>query len=480
MKKNIILFAVLALLVIILRLPSLFEPNNYADEDIYLTLGQGLRQGLTFYRDIHDNKPPLVYVLAAIAGNVPTFRFILLIWNLVNVFFFYRLTQKLFKSTLPQILSTFLFAILSSIPLTEGQIPNGEIFMIMPTTIAVLLLFDSSKLFLAGIFFSLAFLFKIPVIFEFATLMFWFIFYQSRTVKDTFKKLFSSATYLPILGLLIPILLSIAYYFLVGAGSVYVKAALFQNIGYLSSWEGGTRSTPFYQSQFFIRTVIFIVLLAPIYFFRRRLGKNFGFIALWFLGALFGALLSGRPYPHYFIQLLPPLALLLVFLFDQKIKILQLFFSLLLLSTTIFSLFYYQFWHYPTLVYYKNFLNYATGSISRQDYYRFWGDYVLRNQKIAQFISATTTPDQKIFIWGTEPSIYTISRRLPVGRYTVAYHIVDFNAYQETMEKLTANPPPFIIYFPNGPDFSDLDSFLNQFYVVDQVISPAIIFRFQP
>jgi len=48
--------------------------NRYADEDIYLTLGQGLKKGLVFYRDIHDNKPPLLYVMAAVAGNVKVFR----------------------------------------------------------------------------------------------------------------------------------------------------------------------------------------------------------------------------------------------------------------------------------------------------------------------------------------------------------------------------------------------------------------------
>ena len=350
----------------------------------------------------------------------------------------------------------------------------------MPATIGALLLFTSTKFLLAGVFFSLAFLFKIPVIFEFAALMFWLIFYQSKTVKSTFKKLFSSLAYLPTLGLLLPILSTILYYYLVGAGQVYVKAALLQNISYLSSWESGSYRLPLYQSQFFLRIVIFTIFVAFTYFFRRRLGKNFGFITLWFIGALFGVLLSGRPYPHYFIQLLPPLCLFLGFIFDQKGKtIYHLSFSFILLFVTALFLFYYRFWYYPSLPYYKNFLSYASGSISRQDYYRFWGDYVLSNQKIAEFIKKNTTPDQKIFVWGTEPSIYVLSDRLPVGRYTVTYHIVDFNAYQETIERLNAAPPPFIVYFPDSPDFAGLDDFLNLYYTVDQVISPAIIFRLQ-
>ena len=33
------------LVVVVLRIPSLFEPYSYGDEGIYLVLGQGLRKG---------------------------------------------------------------------------------------------------------------------------------------------------------------------------------------------------------------------------------------------------------------------------------------------------------------------------------------------------------------------------------------------------------------------------------------------------
>ena len=78
------LLLVLLLLVITLRLPSLFEPFWYGDENIYLAIGQSIRHGQILYRDITDypNKPPLIYLFAALASNVANFRFILLLWNL--------------------------------------------------------------------------------------------------------------------------------------------------------------------------------------------------------------------------------------------------------------------------------------------------------------------------------------------------------------------------------------------------------------
>src|SRR3989344_7975990 len=88
-------FILILLLVIILRIPSLAEPYWYGDEGIYLTLGQALRKGLVFYRDIHDNKPPLLYLLAGLAGNVFYFRLLLLAWFSVTVSVFFRLMHLL-------------------------------------------------------------------------------------------------------------------------------------------------------------------------------------------------------------------------------------------------------------------------------------------------------------------------------------------------------------------------------------------------
>jgi len=474
MKKNKITLIILALLIILLRLPSLFEPNRYADEDIYLTLGLGLKRGLVFYRDIHDNKPPLLYIIAAIAGNVPVFRLILLFWNLVNVYFIHLLSQKLFKKPSLRLISVFLFAILSCLPLTEGNIANGEIFMIMPTTVAVFLLLSKSKHFLAGLLLAVAFLFKIPVVFEFIAIIFWLTFYCQKNLIKGFKKIFSLPVISTIMGFTLPIAATIIYYHSVSAGQPYVRAALLQNIGYLSSWQGGKQ--PFYQSGLFIRAALLAAIILPLYIYRHRLDQKFGLIACWFTGALFGALLSGRPYPHYFIQVLPPAVFLITYPFVKKSHLTTIF-SLLLLLFTFSSLYYYKFWHYKSLPYYKNFVQYSLGQIDKQTFYRFWGDSVITNYQIAQYVQGCTTTDQPIFVWGTQPAIYTISQRLPVGRYTVAYHISDFHAHDETMEKLQSTLPKFIIYFPDNPPFEALNQFIKDNYSIDKIFSPAIIFQ---
>ncbi len=169
------------ILLVFLRLPSLFEPFTYGDEGIYLTLGQAWRKGAVFYRDIHDNKPPLLYLLAGAAYNFTNYRLALFLWSAVTVYFFSKLARLLFKkNNLAVFFSTLIFVVLSSIRLFEGTIANAENFLIGTSIIGFYLLLSRSfnkpknvienvKIwFLAGILFSLSALFKVPGAFDFA------------------------------------------------------------------------------------------------------------------------------------------------------------------------------------------------------------------------------------------------------------------------------------------------------------------------
>ncbi|MEK7111921.1 MAG: hypothetical protein AAB875_01200, partial [Patescibacteria group bacterium] len=92
--------AILLGIVIVLRIPFFFEPFSYGDEMIYLALGEGIRKGLILYQGVYDNKPPLLYLLAAVAGNVFWFKAILSFWSLITVVLFWKLASALFPNKL--------------------------------------------------------------------------------------------------------------------------------------------------------------------------------------------------------------------------------------------------------------------------------------------------------------------------------------------------------------------------------------------
>src|SRR3989338_634982 len=93
-KKELSFLSVVIFLIIILRVPSIFEPYWYGDEGIYLTIGNALAQGETLYRDIHDNKPPFIYLLALGAGSQSVFRIYLFIWTIAGILLFWKLLNN--------------------------------------------------------------------------------------------------------------------------------------------------------------------------------------------------------------------------------------------------------------------------------------------------------------------------------------------------------------------------------------------------
>lgn len=136
----------LMFVVLILRIPSFFEPYSYGDEMIYLSLGEAVRQGVPLYKSIHDNKPPLLYIMAALSGSLFWFKAILAIWNLLTIFVFWKLSQRLFPKKIKlQKIATVLLGLLTTLPFLEGNIANAELFMIGPTILAFYLLLGKKK-----------------------------------------------------------------------------------------------------------------------------------------------------------------------------------------------------------------------------------------------------------------------------------------------------------------------------------------------
>lgn len=455
---------IIPLVFVFLRLPSLFEPFTYGDEGIYLTLGLAIRKGLVLYKQIHDNKPPLLYILAAAAGNFSFYRGLLFLSSGAAVFLFFKFSQLLFKNKNSQIFATLLFVILTSLHTFEGNVGNAENFMILPTLAGFYLYLKAKNpwhYFFAGVFFSLAVLFKVPAAFDFLALLF-FILLNLKFKKDS--SLITNYLLL-FFGFLLPILATFVYFFCRGALKDYLVAAFLQNIPYLSSWAPDKATKVVVSSGFFYsfinRSLVLAAVLGLLFYYRQRLNFSLKLIISWFAFSLFAALLSTRPYPHYLLQVIPSLSLAGGLLFEKEKK----FVFPLLAAVFGFFFFYFKFWHYPNFSYYANFYQFALGKKSKEEYLKYFGNHVAPLYQTAQFIKLQTSPSEKIFIWGNEPSIYSLSQRLPVGKYTVAYHILDFKGQQKTLKALKETKPPFIIVTqPPVSGFPELFSFLKSNY----------------
>jgi hypothetical protein len=471
---------ILGIVILFLRLPSCFEPFTYGDEGIYLTLGQAIRKGLTLYKEIHDNKPPLLYLLAALAGNFSYYRAILFFWSLITIYFFYKLSILLFKNKNTQIISTFIFTILTSIRTFEGNIGNAENFMILPTLGGFYLLLKAKKwqnYFFAGVLFSLATLFKVPAAFDFAAALFFtLILFLSKKNKNYSSFIIHCSLF--ICGFLLPILATFVYYASKNALSFYLSAAFFQNLPYLSSWTPDKPKVvsfplPLILRAFLLGGILIFVFLSP-----KKLSLTAKLILIWFPFSLFAALLSSRPYPHYLLQAIPPLALGwgLVLEKNSKERIIPLVFSLLLT----FSFFWFKFWHYPNFSYYVNFYQFAFGQKPKEEYFNYFSNQAKFLYQTSTYLKLHTTPEQKIFLWGNQPSVYALADRLPATRFIVAYHIIDFNGYEETIKTLKQNPPAYVIISNEEKrPFKELFFFLQDYYFSTFKFGGFTIFKFK-
>lgn len=472
-------WVILIIITFVLRLPSLFEPFTYGDEGIYLTLGQALKKGLVWYRDIHDNKPPLLYLLAALAENFSYFRLILFFWSFATIYLFFKLTKLIFKNKNAQILATFIFAVLTSIHTFEGNVGNAENFMLLPT-IAGFYLYLKAKnywhYFLTGILLSLATLFKVPAVFDFAALLFLLFFNLKPKPKKDSSLIPNHLSLLA--GFLLPILFTLIYYASQNALNQYLTAAFFQNLPYLASWSPNKPKLGSFPIPLLIRGFLVFGVSILVFYLRKKLSLAAKLVLIWFSFSLFAALLSSRPYPHYLLQVMPSLALSfgLIFLKNKERVI-----PLLFIFIFSFSFLVFHFWHYPNISYYKNFYQFALGQKNKESYFDYFGGHVQALYQAASFLKSHTSSEEKIFIWGNQPSIYALANRLPIGRYTVAYHIIDFNGYEETIASLEKNPPRYIIVCQEeSRPFPNLFAFIQKNYVLANQFGDFKIFRHLP
>lgn len=470
----------LLVVILVLRIPSLFEPYSYGDEMIYLTLGEGIRQRVPLYLGLHDNKPPLLYGMAALAGSLFGFRALLTLWVLVTIYAFWKLVDHLFpKNERLQILSTTVFALLTTFPLLEGNIANSELFMIGPTIFAFYLLLKKQNiptLLAAGGLLSISALFKMPAIFDVpAIFAYWFL--TSTKPLRSFGTLIKRGLWIGI-GLAIPIGATFVYYYFRGALHEYVVAAYLQNFGYLSSWRPDQVAQPFWikNAPLLIRAGVVGVGLTLLFAFRKKLSKQFTFTSTWLLFGLFAVTLSERPYPHYLAQVIPEIALLAgMFVFLKTVEQLIVIVPMALAA---FVPVHYHFWYYPSLPYYTRFVNLALGRQTTDEYRQSFGSNVVRNYAVARYIQETTEPTDKIFVWGDNSTIYALAKRLPPIRYVVDYHIKDFSTQEDTVAKLTQNKPTIIVVLPGAESFPALTNFYSDgSYALAETIAETQIWR---
>lgn len=420
-----------------------------------------MQRGAVLYRDIWDNKPPLLYLIYAIA---PT-----LLWAKITATVFVLGTVVFVQKISKNYLATLLTGILLSLPLLEGTIANAELYFTLPIAIAAyLFLKDKINALVIGCLFTAAFLLKVPAVFDFLGL-----FLAYLIIKKDLKPFFKIAAIFAVI--VAPIFL---YFYLNNGLGDFITAVFKQNSSYVAIDSG-----PFSKlsNPLFIKVFILIVGLVTTFllYCKKRISKDLVFLICWFGFSLYGALLSNRPYYHYLLQIIPPAVILLFYLLTnirKYILFLAVFsliiFALIRMFTGAFAL--------DSLKYYQNWFDYVSERETWTDYINNFDVRTANSYAIADYLAARTGASEPIFVWGDASFVYVLANRPAATKFIQAHHLTTIPPanYDLIINRLKKYQPKFVVISrPGNFAFPALEVFVKKNYRLVNMFQDLYVYQ---
>jgi 4-amino-4-deoxy-L-arabinose transferase-like glycosyltransferase len=405
----------IVLLTAVIRLPLLVYPRALDDENMYSLVANEIVDGGRPYVDAVDRKPPLLFWTYAavfeLGGkfNWKALHAVAFVWTLLTMVGLYAIGAELFERE-TGLVAALLYSVFQPWAFFDDLAFNGELLMNLPIVWAWAIAFRRSsslirpELLASGALLGAAFLLKQPAAIAAVPLGIYLLLPSYRSSRDISSA--ASITHAAVLTLGFIATLTFVTVIL-------WKQCILRDAFY---WTITDHTIPHvFLTTGFLRTLLFVALCLPLVLgaamgTRHNLipwaGKSAEKIAL--LGLLIasaiGVCAGGRFYPHYYIQLIPPLALLAapvyVRVWSRKTRS-----PLALLR--------------PDGSYVWLAVIVIAFSINH------WRERVGPTEA-GLYLSEHSAPDDRIFVWGQESSIYLDARRRPACRYIATFPLTGY------------------------------------------------------
>ncbi len=460
------------LLAFALRYPSLYEPRWYGDEGIFSAIAQNIRDGRTLYADAWDNKPPLIYfTYAGIQWAFGTSVFALHLAATVAVLATQAVVMTIgavLYGARRAVVAGALFAFAMGTPLLEGNLAMTETFMILPSSLAVLVFVlaerrrDASLWWYggAGLLIGVAAGYKQVALFDGAAIgvMIWLTHGRPMRAIGAFAG-----------GVAVPVAASAVLFLAAGAFGAYWYAVA----GSLGLYSELGAEGPFVRFAGYLPA-----LMATAWLVRRRtLGEELAlesFPVLWLGFALAGTTSSSFPFPHYLQQAVPACALAIVgnplrLERDELARALLGVTGLLVVAVVFgqFALAFRERRQLDPIDYYRTFASHRWGTMSDQDYdYYFDGKVIAVNDIVAYM--KRDGAGTSLYTWSELPWIYAAGGFTNPARYYTSFlgEVVP-DAKREILRDLDADPPVYIVVSDDTyAPFAELDGFIRGRYAL--------------
>ncbi len=456
LRSSLVAITILLIVHIIIRIPTLFEPAYFDDENFYITVGRAMLNGSVLYKDISDlhlARLPLIYFLAGLAGNHTTFRFLAFFANTISVTLFYLISVSITDRIFPSFVTGLLFIYLTSSPILGGNAPRDELFFLPAVLGAAYSLLhlikkpDTHKRGIpfayAGFLLGMAIGMKVQVLFD--ALAFGF------TIFTIHRKQLSKhiVPFRQLAGFLFGLFLPLAVIFVI---------LVYQGVhpdDLLRLFQNGIDMTGTFQASISILaspfTKLFLVFSFYLFLYsiKNKIDTPVLFVTLWAFSAMNASLLLNSIGLHYTLQAIP-LLLLIPIASTRKSWITRAVASFpILLFIVAHGIYPYS--YSPDTQYYKTFFSYARGHSTKDDYFYSFSPFVLRNYQVSKALKTLTQPKEHIFLWGIYTEIYSLSNTLPSTTFIWHEHIEGLRVYEETIRELETIKPRFIVTFEESP-----------------------------
>jgi 4-amino-4-deoxy-L-arabinose transferase-like glycosyltransferase len=443
----------LAALTVATRLPALLHPAAIDDEATYALVANVMVDGGLPYEDAIERKPPLLFWTYAavfqLAGksNWPALHVVSLGWVLLTMAGLYVLGRRLFGPSAGA-LAALLYSVFQPWGTWKNLAFNGELMMNLPLVWAYAIAVGPAvgrarpELFAAGALLGAAFLLKQPAAVAAIPVGLYLLMPGYRASRGyTWRDSLVQAT-----GLTTGFVAALA-----------TAAAMLWSQGVLSEafyWTIGDHDVPHvFWRRGVVHTAAFaaaaLPLVLPLFLWPvlratwtgRR--PEWWTVVGWACVSAVGAAASGRFYPHYYIQLVPPLALL---------------------AGPVYA----RIWgdvpgRRPAYLWRRIGAGWLACTVVAFAVLHWTGLAPRREPSEAgAFLLRHSSPGDRIFVWGQAPSLYLEARGRPASRYIATFPLTGYifgaplpgvdtrdrivpGSWRTLQSDLTARPPAFIV-----------------------------------
>lgn len=455
------LLLVLCLTPIVLYLPFLHTPFE-RDEGVYATVAQGLLHGKIPYRDLFDNKPPLVYAWYAVSfslfgESVVAPRLVAAVFLSLTSLALYQQARLVVPRTAAWI-GAFLFALSTGLPWVALH-ANTEAYMVLPLVGSLMFFTIGLKrgghrwFFIAGLLAGLAIMTKQVAVWNLLALA-GIAFYYSRKSGGAFWRTMAPTGWL-LAGSMVSLAIVALPFAMSGALDDFIYANLSYNWMYMGFLTMAQRLANLGYGMLFFCAIAapFVVgALAGAFIILRRRAAGMGYIiVLWAIASAIGVASGGRFFPHYFLQLMPALAVLTgIVLYERFGKghgyalsrpTWMIGLVLVVVSVGFTAILYFV----PTQ---------AEEEVASSVYYQ--KEWEQSSLELGHYIKGVTGPDDTIFNYGRESQVYFYADRQPAIPYFYDW-VLQYDAVpiETVVAQLEAAKPAYIVDSLQAPIFDD-------------------------